>query len=107
MGIKNKNMQILVNETAYAVEADASVESLKLMIENKEFVPSNLIRLVNGDADELEGGTLAANGVEEDDSLTMALDVNGGMRKKWRKSACVVSDVSAVRCVNAHAKFCS
>merc|ERR1712224_97562 len=83
--IKNKNMQILVNETAYAVEADASVESLKLMIENKEFVPSNLIRLVNGDADELEGGTLAANGVEEDDSLTMVLDVNGGMRKKWRK----------------------
>mmetsp|Transcript_20947 Transcript_20947/g.23921 ORF Transcript_20947/g.23921 Transcript_20947/m.23921 type:complete len:97 (+) Transcript_20947:71-361(+) len=78
-------MQILVNDTAYNVEADASVESLKLMIENKEFVPSNLFRLVNDETDELEGGTMASNGIEEDDSLTMVLDVNGGMRKKWRK----------------------
>lgn len=77
-------MQILVNETAYTVEADASVESLKLMIENKEFVPAGMIRLVNG-ATELEGGSLAANGVEEEDSITMLLEVNGGMRKKWRK----------------------
>ncbi|KAI2513476.1 hypothetical protein MHU86_950 [Fragilaria crotonensis] len=77
-------MQILVNETAYTIEADASIESLKLMIENKEFVPAGMIRLVNG-ATELEGGSLAANGVEEEDCLTMLLEVNGGMRKKWRK----------------------
>mmetsp|Transcript_11189 Transcript_11189/g.22881 ORF Transcript_11189/g.22881 Transcript_11189/m.22881 type:complete len:101 (-) Transcript_11189:461-763(-) len=70
--------------TAYTVDADASVESVKAMIENKEFVPANLIRLVNG-ADILEGGSLLGNGVEEEDTLTMLLDVNGGMRKKWKK----------------------
>mmetsp|Transcript_13461 Transcript_13461/g.22290 ORF Transcript_13461/g.22290 Transcript_13461/m.22290 type:complete len:94 (-) Transcript_13461:114-395(-) len=75
-------MQILVNETAYTVEADASVESLKIMIENKEFVPAALIRLVDGST-ELEGGALAT--LEDGDSITMLLDVNGGMRKKWKK----------------------
>ena len=78
-------MQILINETAYTVEADASVESLKLMIENKEFVPTAMIRLVNG-ATELEGGSLAANGVESEDMITMMLEVQGGMRKKWKKN---------------------
>uniref|UniRef100_A0A7S1DCU7 60S ribosomal protein L41 n=1 Tax=Cyclophora tenuis TaxID=216820 RepID=A0A7S1DCU7_CYCTE len=82
-------MQIFVacadgSSTAYTVESDASVETLKLMIENKEFVPSDLIKLVNG-ADSLEGGSLAANGIEAEDTLTMLLDVNGGMRRKWRK----------------------
>jgi small subunit ribosomal protein S27Ae len=82
-------MQIFIagasgSATTYSVDADASVESLKLMIENKEFVPADLIRLVNG-ATALEGGSLLANGVEDDDTLTMLLDVNGGMRKKWRK----------------------
>ena len=70
--------------TAYTVEADASVESVKLMIENKEFVPADLIRLVSGGED-LEGGSLTGNGVEDEDTLTMLLDVNGGMRKKWKK----------------------
>ena len=82
-------MQIFVagqngSSTAYSVEADASVESLKLLIENQEFVPSHLIRLVNGGVD-LEGGSLMANGVEDEDTLTLLLDVNGGMRKKWKK----------------------
>jgi small subunit ribosomal protein S27Ae len=76
-------MQILVNETAYTVEADASVESLKLLIENKEFVPADMIRLVVDGSTELEGGSLAT--LEDGDSLTMVLDVNGGMRKKWKK----------------------
>lgn len=82
-------MQIFVagangNATSYTVDADASVESFKLMIENKEFVPADLIHLVNG-ADSLEGGSLGANGIEDEDTLTMLLDVNGGMRRKWRK----------------------
>lgn len=77
-------MQIFVSGKAYSVEADASVESLKLMIENQEFVPSHLIRLSNGGLD-LEGGSLMSHGVEEEDTLTMLLDVNGGMRKKWKK----------------------
>lgn len=61
-----------------------SVDTLKLMIENREFVPSNQIKLVNG-ATLLEGGSLAGNGVDEEDTLTMLLEAQGGMRKKWRK----------------------
>jgi small subunit ribosomal protein S27Ae len=82
--IQTTNMQIFINSDAYTVEADASVESVKAMIENKTFVPAHLIRLVNG-AEVLEGGSLAGNGVEDEDTLTMLLDVNGGMRKKWKK----------------------
>jgi len=70
--------------TAYDVEATTSVEALKAMIENKEFVPSNMIRLVNG-SNAIVGGTLAGNGVQDEDTLALLLDVNGGMRKKWRK----------------------
>ena len=70
--------------TAYAVDETTSVEALKAMIENKEFVPAHLIRLVNG-ATDIEGGTLLGNGVEDEDTLSLLLDVNGGMRKKWRK----------------------
>jgi small subunit ribosomal protein S27Ae len=77
-------MQIFVGSTAYEVDAAASVESLKLMIENAEFVPSRQIRLMSG-ASELEGGSLEGNGVADDDTLMMRLSVDGGMRKKWRK----------------------
>jgi len=77
-------MQIFIGSTAYTVDSADSIETVKVMIENREFVPANLIRLVNG-AIPLEGGTLAGNGVEEDDTLTMMLEVSGGMRRKWRK----------------------
>mmetsp|Transcript_24032 Transcript_24032/g.48631 ORF Transcript_24032/g.48631 Transcript_24032/m.48631 type:complete len:96 (-) Transcript_24032:388-675(-) len=77
-------MQIFVGTTAYTVEGSTSVETLKAMIENKEFIPSSLIRLVNG-ATPLEGGSLAGNGVEEDDILAVMLEVQGGMRRKWKK----------------------
>ena len=70
--------------TVYTVDAEASIESVKAMIENKEYIPSNLIRLVNG-ATPLEGGSLAGNGVEDEDTLTLMLEVQGGMRKKWKK----------------------
>ena len=77
-------MQIFVGDTAYQVDATASVESLKLMVENREFIPSHLVRLVSGDAELLEG-TLAGNGVEEDEELELCLEIPGGMRAKWRK----------------------
>lgn len=77
-------MQIFVGDSAYQVDATASVESLKLMIENREFVPAHQFRIVNG-SDELEGGSLEANGVSEDDQLEMMLAIPAGMRKKWRK----------------------
>ena len=77
-------MQLFVGESVYEVDATASVESLKLMIENREFLPSAWFGLVNG-CDVLEGGSLEANGVSEDDQLQMMLEVQAGMRKKWRK----------------------
>ena len=77
-------MQIFVGDSAYQVDATASVESLKLMIENREFIPAQQFRLVSG-CDELEGGSLEANGIGEDEQLEMMLQVPAGMRKKWRK----------------------
>ena len=77
-------MQIFVGSTAYEVDAATSVESLKLMIENNEFVPSHQICLMNG-ATILEEGSLEENDIEEEDTLQMRLAVNAGMRKKWRK----------------------
>jgi ubiquitin-small subunit ribosomal protein S27Ae len=77
-------MQIFVGSTAYEVDSGLSVESLKAQIENREFVPANQIRLtVNGKV--LEFGTLEGNGVEDEDEVALALEVNAGMRKKWRK----------------------
>ena len=84
------NMQIFIStsgstaSTSYQVDSDTDVEALKLMIENKEFIPADLIRLVAGGA-ELEGGSLAAHGLQDEDTLALTLDVNGGMRAKWRK----------------------
>ena len=74
-------MQIFIGDTAYQVDATASVESLKLMVENREFIPAGQFRLVNG-CDVLEDGTLEANGVSEDDQLAMMLEIPAGMRKK-------------------------
>ena len=82
-------MQILITaptgaSTAYDVEGSTTVTDLKSMIENQEFIPGDLIRLVNGDAELMEG-TLAGNGIEEDEELSLLLEVPGGMRAKWRK----------------------
>ena len=54
-------MQIIINapegtSTAYAVEGTTTVTDLKSMIENREFIPGHLIKLVSGDAELLEGG---------------------------------------------------
>ena len=82
-------MQVIVTaptgaSTAYVVLPSTQISGLKAMIENQEFIPGDLIRLVNGD-DELVEGTLAGNGVEEDEELSLMLEVPGGMRKKWKK----------------------
>uniref|UniRef100_A0A7S0GB60 60S ribosomal protein L41 n=1 Tax=Proboscia inermis TaxID=420281 RepID=A0A7S0GB60_9STRA len=69
--------------TAYTVDPECSLDGLKALIENKEFIPADLIRLVNGTTT-LTGG-LVTNHVQEDDTITMILNVEGGMRKKWRK----------------------
>ena len=82
-------MQIIVSapsgaSTAYAVEGSTTVSDLKVMIENQEFIPGDMIRLVAGDV-ELSSGTLSGLGIEEDEEISLLLDVPGGMRAKWRK----------------------
>jgi hypothetical protein len=82
-------MQIIVTapagaSMAYAVEDSTTIADLKSMIENTEFIPGHLIRLMCGDS-ELVEGTLAGLGIEEDDELALMLEVPGGMRAKWRK----------------------
>jgi len=82
-------MQIIVTaptgfSTAYAVDGSTTVAELKAQIENQEFIPGDLIRLVNGTT-ELTDGTLAGNDIADDEELSLMLDVPGGMRKKWKK----------------------
>jgi len=86
---KSIQMQIIVTvpagaSMAYAVEDSTTIADLKSMIENTEFIPGHLIRLMSGDS-ELVEGTLAGLGIEEDDELALMLEVPGGMRAKWRK----------------------
>lgn len=82
-------MQVIVTaptgtSTAYAVESSTTITDLKAMIENQEFIPGDLIRLVNGNT-ELTGGTLAGNDIQDDEEIDLMLEVAGGMRAKWRK----------------------
>lgn len=77
-------MQIFVGSTAYEVDAATSVETLKAMIENKEFVPADQIRLT-ASGKVLEFGTLEGLGIEDEEELAMQLEVAAGMRAKWRK----------------------
>merc|ERR1712110_1059336 len=79
-----KKMQIFVGDTAYEVDAGVSVDTLKAMIENKEFIPADQIRLSNN-GQILEFGSLEGNRVEDEDEIDIGMEVQAGMRKKWRK----------------------
>jgi small subunit ribosomal protein S27Ae len=80
-------MQILVRsleETfAVSINENASLNELKAAIEDREFVPSSLQRIVK-DGCTLESGSLAGC-LMENDVVSLLLDVEGGMRAKWRK----------------------
>ena len=77
-------IQVFVGTTAYSVDPSTSVESFKAQIENKEFIPADQIRLMFG-GKVLEGGSLEAFGLEEDDELVLSHETVAGMRAKWRK----------------------
>merc|ERR1712238_177293 len=83
--LSEKEMQIFVGDTPYVLDETASVETLKCMIENREFIPVDQIRLVNGSAVLEDGMSLTSSGIEDDDALQLMLEVQGGMRKKWKK----------------------
>lgn len=63
------------------VETTATVADLKAAIEDVEFIPAEMQRLVCG-TQCLEGGMLT---LEAEDTVTMLLNIDGGMRAKWRK----------------------
>ena len=76
---------VRTNDKTFAVSVaeDATLNDLKAEIENVSFFPANLMRLVKG-TEELACGQLYGH-VEDDDVVEMLVDVNGGMRAKWRK----------------------
>ena len=80
-------MQIFVdtlggNPLTLSVAADASVASVKQMVEDREFLTG--FRLVCA-GKQLGSGSLADYGVEDASTLKMLYSVEGGMRAKWRK----------------------
>lgn len=80
-------MQILVRslEETYAVSVNenGTLNDLKDAIEDREFVPASVQR-IEKDGCSLVSGSLAGC-LEENDTVTLLLDVAGGMRAKWRK----------------------
>lgn len=78
-------MQIFVRslEKTFTVEIDetANLAELKAAIEDVEFIPAEYMRLVTGTRALTSGGLCLSNA----DTVTLLLDVNGGMRAKWRK----------------------
>ena len=57
---------------------------VKAAVEDVTFIPAQLQSLMCGTR-LLASGSLADAGVEEDDTITLLMSVNGGMRAKWRK----------------------
>ena len=80
-------MQIIVRsvEETYAVSLheNASLNDLKAAIEDREYLPQSVQRLEK-DGCTLTSGSLAGC-LEENDTVTLCLEVAGGMRAKWRK----------------------
>merc|ERR1719498_1300385 len=73
------------------------------MIENREFIPGHLIKLVSGDAELLEG-TLPETELRKTRSWTCASRLLEVCVPSGARSACVVFVVSAERCVNVPVK---
>ena len=65
------------------IEEDATINDLKEEIENLEFIPIELQRLVYGTTILSIGKVFSI--LQEDDTVTLNLNINGGMRAKWRK----------------------
>ena len=71
------------NQVTFKVPVDSSKPEIKAAVEDCEFVPASVQRLVK-DGSDLQSGSLAGC-LEENDTVTLLLDVAGGMRAKWRK----------------------
>ena len=62
-----------------------TVADVKRAVEEQEYIPCDLQRLVCAGRELANGATLEEYEVEEADTLQMLMYVNGGMRAKWRK----------------------
>ncbi len=66
-----------------SVAEDADVKALKSAVEDVEYIPADLQRLSTGTTT-LKAGLLSEL-LADEDTVTLNMDVNGGMRAKWRK----------------------
>ena len=79
-------MQIFVRsaDRTFSVQVDAPyLADIKAAIEDVEFIPASIQRLEK-DGETLNSASLYGI-VGDQETVTLLLDVNGGMRAKWRK----------------------
>lgn len=78
-------MQIFVRslEKTFAVDlsANATLNDLQEAIEDVEFIPKHLQKIVK-DSSALAAGVLC---LSEADTVTLCMGMEGGMRAKWKK----------------------
>jgi hypothetical protein len=85
-------MQIFVksleNTLTFDVDPSTSIEGLKQLVEEAEFVPCEAQRLVCN-SQQVESGSLAECGITNGMTVTVLLDVVGGAHKNnpWKKSS--------------------
>ena len=72
----------------YIFDADTDIETIKAVVEDSEFISSNMMRITH-DTRSLQCGSLGDHGITDGDSLDVMLNINGGMRGgmrgKWKK----------------------
>ena len=78
----------LENTLTFDVDPNTSIEGLKMMVEEAEFLPAEAQRLVCN-SEPCEAGSLAECGIEGGMTVTVMLDVVGGAHKNnpWKKSS--------------------
>eukprot|EP01038_Epipyxis_sp_PR26KG_P004201 gene4201-5974_t len=80
-------MQIFVrsvqNTFVVNLEEGATLKDLKEAIEDVEFVPTQLQNIVKGSTSLTEG--CLDNVLQDSETVTLLMAVDGGMRAKWRK----------------------
>ncbi|CAM9242173.1 unnamed protein product [Chrysoparadoxa australica] len=83
-------MQIFVKTLSATLSLDVSpsttLGAVKAAVEDSEFIPCDMQRLLCGGVQHQANDlTLEESGINDADTLTLLLRVNGGMRAKWRK----------------------
>ncbi len=80
-------MQVIVRSGAdslvFDLESDATVRDLKAAVEDKQFLPAHLQRIVFC-SETLTSGYLS-DILGDDKEVYLEVGVDGGMRAKWRK----------------------